>query len=70
MLRQIVARLFLVLSASLDLSPQAAGPASATDPVIAAAGDIACRPSGAITATECHQQQTSDILMTRSSTRC
>jgi len=46
-----------------------AAPASAADPVIAAAGDIACDPAhpffngGAGTSTYCHQQYTSDLLV-------
>jgi acid phosphatase type 7 len=31
--------------------------------VIAAAGDIACAPGSTVTAVNCHQQQTSDLLM-------
>jgi hypothetical protein len=44
------------------LAPQPASPASAPDPVIAAAGDIAC---GAETpsAAPCHYEQTSDLLV-------
>jgi acid phosphatase type 7 len=36
--------------------------AQAADPVIAAAGDIACRKSDAVTSTTCRQQYTSDLL--------
>jgi acid phosphatase type 7 len=38
------------------------GPAS-PDPVIAAAGDVACRPGDPVTPTACHQQATSDLLV-------
>jgi hypothetical protein len=50
-------------------------PARAADPVIAAAGDIACDPAtstvfnnGLGTATGCHQKYTSDLFMTSSGT--
>jgi hypothetical protein len=33
------------------------------DPVIAAAGDIACSPSSTVTSTKCHQGATSDLLV-------
>jgi hypothetical protein len=36
---------------------------AAADPVIAAAGDIACAPSGAVTSTKCRQKFTSDLLV-------
>ena len=36
--------------------------AAATDPVVAAAGDIACAPPGTRTATKCHQAATADLL--------
>jgi hypothetical protein len=36
--------------------------AAAADPVIAAAGDIACAPPGTRTATKCHQAATADLL--------
>jgi len=34
-----------------------------SDPVIAAAGDIACQPSELVTATTCHHQATADLVM-------
>jgi acid phosphatase type 7 len=40
-----------------------ASPAVAQDPVIAAAGDIACQPGDPVTDTTCHQQATSDLLV-------
>jgi hypothetical protein len=40
----------------------AAGPAG-SDPVIGAAGDIACAPAGEVTPAGCHQQVTSDLLI-------
>ena len=36
---------------------------AAPDPTIAAAGDIACDPGGKVTASACHQQATSDLLV-------
>jgi hypothetical protein len=36
--------------------------AAATDPVVAAAGDIACAPPGTRTASKCHQAATADLL--------
>jgi hypothetical protein len=52
-----------------------AAPASAADPVVAAAGDIACDPTnnttfnnGFGTATRCHQKYTSDLLVTDTGT--
>ena len=38
-------------------------PAAAEDPVIAAAGDIACAPGDPITATTCHHGATSNLLV-------
>jgi hypothetical protein len=38
-------------------------PAFAQDPVIAAAGDIACAPGDAVTVDTCHHQATSDLLV-------
>jgi PKD repeat protein len=40
---------------------------TSADPVVLAAGDIACRPGQAVTATQCQQQSTSDLLMGSSS---
>ncbi len=37
----------------------------AADPVIAAAGDIACEPGGQVTAETCQQRATSDLLLQR-----
>jgi hypothetical protein len=37
--------------------------ATAQDPMIAAAGDIACAPGDPVTADACHQQATSDLLV-------
>jgi PKD repeat protein len=36
---------------------------SVSDPVVMAAGDIACKPGSAVTALACHQQATSDLLL-------
>ena len=35
----------------------------AADPVIYAAGDIACAPGSSQTSTTCHERQTSDIIL-------
>jgi acid phosphatase type 7 len=42
--------------------PTTTTPPSSPDPVLAAAGDIACHPSKPVTATTCHHQATSDLL--------
>ena len=36
---------------------------AATDPVIAAVGDIACEPGSMVTPAECHHGQTSDLVV-------
>lgn len=41
----------------------ATGVASAADPVIYAAGDIACAPGDPVTATKCREQKTADIIV-------
>jgi Ca2+-binding RTX toxin-like protein len=41
----------------------AAAAEARADPVIAAAGDIACSSSGAVTSTKCHQGATSNLLV-------
>lgn len=48
-------------AAAATTPPAAAEP----DPVIAAAGDIACAPAGAVTASTCRQMATSDLLFGR-----
>jgi hypothetical protein len=64
-LRRALAAVLALVGAVLAMAP---GCAAAADPVIAAAGDIACDPSslsfngGAGTATECRQMATSDLL--------
>jgi len=55
-------RLVLVLAIGVTVSALAA-PAGAQDPVIAAAGDIACDPADPVTSDTCHQQATSDMLV-------
>jgi acid phosphatase type 7 len=66
----LVVTLFLPLSGAapgeageLVYYREYSGTPGASDPVIAAAGDIACQPSELVTATVCHQQATSDLLM-------
>src|SRR4051812_49589324 len=60
----------LVIALVPALAPLATAPAaSAADPVIAAAGDVACDPAstsfngGAGDATHCRQRATSDVLL-------
>jgi len=55
-------RVLLVLAIGVTVSALAA-PAGAQDPVIAAAGDIACDPADPVTSDTCHQQATSDLLV-------
>jgi hypothetical protein len=55
-------RPLLPLATGLAVAALAA-PAAAQDPVIAAAGDIACAPGDPITSDTCHQQATSDLLV-------
>jgi Pentaxin family len=45
-------------------------PCPSGDPVIGAAGDIACVPPALFTATTCHQNLTSDLLVNQASARC
>jgi PKD repeat protein len=35
---------------------------TSSDPVVMAAGDVACKPGAAVTAVACHQQRTADLL--------
>jgi acid phosphatase type 7 len=55
-------RALLPVVAAIAILGTSAAPAGA-DPVIAAAGDIACSPSSTVTSTKCHQQYTSDLLV-------
>jgi Calcineurin-like phosphoesterase len=55
--------IWLVLALVVMLPAAWAPAAAAQDPVIAAAGDIACDPSDPVTADTCHQQATSDLLV-------
>jgi acid phosphatase type 7 len=55
-------RPLLVLAIGVTVSALAA-PAGAQDPVIAAAGDIACDPADPVTSDTCHQQATSNLLV-------
>ncbi len=56
---RLVLALVVMLPAVVAWAPAAA----AQDPVIAAAGDIACDPSAPVTPDTCHQQVTSDLLV-------
>jgi chitodextrinase len=63
----MLAAVLVLAAASLDV--RGTGASAAGDPVIAAAGDIACDPAepayhnGAGDATHCHEVQTSDLMM-------
>jgi acid phosphatase type 7 len=52
-----------VILLALAAACLSASPAAAQDPVIAAAGDIACAPGDPVTDVTCHQQATSDLLV-------
>src|SRR4051795_4689294 len=47
---------------AVPTAPAASVHASRSDPVIAAAGDIACPPGGRVTASACHQASTALVL--------
>jgi hypothetical protein len=53
----------LTMTAVLCLFLGAPGAASAADPVVAAAGDIACRPGADVTASACQQAATAQLLL-------
>ena len=66
-MRKVVPALFLTvcLSAALVVGlsdEQKAVAQSVSEPVIAAAGDIACAPPATRTSTKCHQQDTANLL--------
>ena len=68
-MRKIFALSFTVcLSAALGVGglshPQKAVAQTVSDPVIAAAGDIACAPPATRTSSKCHQQATANLLTT------
>ena len=64
MRRMIVLSALVVCAAASTVGLVASVPraAAATDPVVAAAGDIACAPPGTRTASKCHQAATADLL--------
>jgi Tol biopolymer transport system component len=66
----IVGRLAACCCAALTLAVLTASWAAEArgDPVVAAAGDIACAPSKPSTSTSCRQRATSDLLVTRAPT--
>ena len=64
--RFVLHRLILVLAIGVVVSVFAV-PAAAQDPVIAAAGDIACDPGGSTN--PCRQMETSDLLVGAGLTR-
>lgn len=55
----------LVALVGVSCTGTSSGPAagSAHDPLVAAAGDIACEPGGHVTARTCQQKATSDLLL-------
>jgi calcineurin-like phosphoesterase family protein len=53
----------LVIAAAAGIGGVTATAATSTDPVIYAAGDIACEPGSATTSTQCHEKKTSDIIV-------
>jgi chitodextrinase len=55
--------LLLSLLAAAVLGPPGDGVALAADPVIYAAGDIACAPGDPVTSTKCREMKTSDIIV-------
>ncbi|MDQ4143845.1 MAG: metallophosphoesterase [Actinomycetota bacterium] len=59
----VIARSGGLVALVLALSLMAPAPAWAGDPVIMAAGDIACPPAAEKTPTACHHKETSDILV-------
>jgi calcineurin-like phosphoesterase family protein len=54
---------FVVAILLVAASGGAAGLARAADPVVYAAGDIACAPGNSTTATKCREMKTSDIIL-------
>ena len=54
---------FLAVSAGAVALLAPVAPAAGADPVIAAAGDIACSPSDSYGPSTCHQRETSDLLV-------
>jgi hypothetical protein len=69
-MRKVLALLFtMCLSAVLVVNlsgQQKAAAQTVSDPVIAAAGDIACAPPATRTSSKCHQQDTANLLATGS----
>lgn len=67
--RRVLAGLVLVAAGACQSTTSAATPrshettGSHDNPVIVAAGDIACAPGSAVTATTCQQQATSDLVL-------
>ena len=58
-----IRRSHAVLGLALAIASIVPAPALAADPVVMAAGDIACPPAMEQTPTRCHHRQTSDILV-------
>jgi hypothetical protein len=53
----------LIIAAALCFCLGAPGAAAAADPVVAAAGDIACKPGAAPTASACQQAATAQVIL-------
>jgi Calcineurin-like phosphoesterase len=63
-------RVLLVCIVSIAVAGALATASSgASDPVIYAAGDIACAPGDPVTSTTCHEMKTSDIIVNGGATR-
>jgi chitodextrinase len=59
----------LVIATAVALSALAPANAAAADPVVYAAGDIACAPGDQGSTTTCHERQTSDIVLNGGASR-
>jgi hypothetical protein len=58
-----VLSVLLVIAAAAEVGGVTATAATSADPVIYAAGDIACEPGSSTTSTQCHERKTSDIIV-------
>jgi acid phosphatase type 7 len=59
----------LAIATAMAMTALPASNAAAVDPVIYAAGDIACAPGSSTTSTTCRERQTSDIVVAGGATR-
>ncbi len=62
-MRRRVARRLVTLALGVAAAIGTSTTVAAADPVIAAAGDIACAPGALVTDTTCHQDAVSDLMM-------